>query len=90
MRVRSRAAHGVLIDERVLFSVGGGFVVTADELDALKPAPGPDTEPYPFTTASRLPALCAEHGLSIEQVVLATRRAAPEADVRKPRWPPGG
>ncbi|MCW3158971.1 L-serine ammonia-lyase [Micropruina sonneratiae] len=82
MRVRSFGAGGVLIDERVMFSIGGGFVATADELDA-PPPPARDTEPYPFTTASRLLALCAEHGLSIEQVVLGNECALrPEADVR--------
>ncbi|MFT4216048.1 MAG: L-serine ammonia-lyase [Micropruina sp.] len=70
MRFRCYGAGDRVLADRVLFSIGGGFVVDADELR--DPPPAADAaEPYPFTTAAQLLAACEASGLTIEQVVLA-------------------
>ena len=76
-------AHGVVVDERVYFSVGGGFVATADE--AGRPVLSErDTQlPLPFTSAQTLLALCERHGLPISGVMLRNElQWRPEAEVR--------
>jgi len=62
-----------VIAERVLFSIGGGFVVDADDLDATTGG-GDEPEPYPFVTAAELLQHCAADGLSMAQVVLANEK----------------
>ncbi len=70
MRFRCLGAGGELVAERVLFSIGGGFVVDADELRQGAPDQSV-AEPYPFGTAAELIATCESQDLSIEQVLLA-------------------
>ncbi|MFT3860470.1 L-serine ammonia-lyase [Micropruina sp.] len=70
MRFRFVGADGDLIADRVMFSIGGGFVVDADELRERTPRAEAE-EPYPFSTGDELLAVCAEHGLTIDQVVWA-------------------
>ena len=74
MRFRCYGAGGEVLAERVLFSIGGGFVVDADEIGGSHPATE-SSEPYPFTTGDQLLATCADRGLSIEQVVWANETA---------------
>ena len=72
-----------VIDERVYYSVGGGFVATADE--AGRPVLSErDTQlPLPFTSAQTLLALCERHDLAISGVMLRNELAwRPEAEVR--------
>ncbi len=56
------------------FSIGGGFVV--DEHAALENRIFEDdsTLPYPFTTGAELLALCAQHGKSVSDIMLANER----------------
>ncbi len=72
------AAENVLAD-RVMFSIGGGFVVDADELHGGRPEPD-SAEPYPFTTGDQLLAICADNDLTIEQVVWANELATRTPD----------
>jgi len=58
-------AQGDAILQETYYSVGGGFVLTADEL-----ASGADTDdgpavPYPFKSAAEMLRMCAETGASI-------------------------
>jgi L-serine dehydratase len=84
IRFTARLATGIsVIDE--CYSIGGGFVVHADEMS-------PDAEvadgashhvPYPFADASELLALCARHSLTIDELVRAneeTLRTSAEID----------
>lgn len=70
---------GERVVERIFYSIGGGFVLTAEELDAgqsgagAAPAVEPDV-PYPFATARTMLAMGAASGLSI-----ATMKRANEA-----------
>lgn len=65
-------ATGKELLNREYFSVGGGFVAEAHELQApeqLSPAPALEV-PYPFTSCAALLALCHAHRLSISQLVM--------------------
>ncbi len=82
MRFRCLGTSGDTVAERVLFSVGGGFVVDAAHVDA-EPATQAAPEPYPYASAAELLDWCRETGLSMAEVVLANetvRRS--EADIR--------
>ncbi len=81
-------ADGRGIRQRTYYSVGGGFVVdeTVDEqVDGLESSIVADDTPvrYPFSSGEELLAICAEHGLSISDVMLANEQAwRTEAEVR--------
>ena len=79
MRFRCYDGAGKVLAERVMFSVGGGFVVDADELRGQTAAPD-DPCPYPFTTGDQLLAICAANDLTIEQVVWANETATHAPD----------
>ncbi|MBK8047572.1 MAG: L-serine ammonia-lyase [Anaerolineales bacterium] len=83
MRFMARAADGAELDNRIYYSVGGGFVVddTASGHDRIK---ADDTVlPYPFHTGDELLHVCKRHHLSISQVMMENEKAwRSEADVR--------
>jgi len=73
---------GTVLAERTFYSVGGGFVVDAEEFGADRPSDGPDV-PYPFSTGAELLAHCAAESLSIAEVMLANELVAcPEKELR--------
>ncbi len=57
--------------DAVYYSVGGGFVVTEDELGQPVIAEASETLPYEFSEGSELLALCERHHLSISALMLA-------------------
>ncbi|MBO6716635.1 MAG: L-serine ammonia-lyase [Rhizobiaceae bacterium] len=64
-------AGGRLLLRRVYYSVGGGFVVSEEELQKLKAREKPPVEkgvPYPFANAKQMLAMAAESGLSIAEM----------------------
>ena len=68
-----------VIAERVFYSVGGGFVLAADELalgnaDAIDPASATPV-PYPFATAAEMLAMGEASGLSIADMKRANENA---------------
>ena len=52
------------------YSVGGGFIVTAEEAAAHTPLAPSSAPPYPFQTAAELLHLCQQHQLSIAELML--------------------
>jgi L-serine dehydratase len=78
---------GRLLVKQIYYSVGGGFVVTDTELEAMKTqknkASGPKV-PYPFSTAKQMLDMAARSGLTIAQMkraneeVTMTRQALDE------------
>jgi L-serine dehydratase len=72
MRFRAFDAAGRIAVERVLYSIGGGFVVAAGEDAAIA---APRASPVAFETASELLALCAETGSSIADLQRRNERA---------------
>jgi L-serine dehydratase len=81
--LRGTDAQGDVITAITYYSIGGGFVVTADELGRGKSAdPGPPV-PFPFATARAMLDMAAESGLSIAAMKRQnemTRRPGPEID----------
>jgi len=75
MRFAAFDAAGAPLAERDYYSVGGGFVVNADE--AASDRIVADTTPlaYPFRSGDELLQLCREHGLTIAQLMLANEQA---------------
>ena len=72
-----------VIDERVYYSVGGGFVAIADAAGRVVVAERDTRLPLPFTTARALLELCGRHDLPISGVMLRNELAwRPEGDVR--------
>jgi L-serine dehydratase len=89
MRFTALDAQGAPLRSRIYYSVGGGFVVDEKETGGASApagatAPAGPGVPYPFTTAVELLRLCAEHHLSISDVMLANEKTVrTEAEVRE-------
>ncbi len=65
--------------KRVYYSIGGGFVVTDTELEAMKASktkPGGVKVPYPFSTAKQMLEMAARSGLSIAQMKRANEECS--------------
>ena len=76
-------ADGEIVDERVYYSVGGGFVATADAEGRPVLTERDTPLPLAFTSARELLALCERHRLPVSGVMLRNELAwRPEADVR--------
>jgi len=78
MRFAAYDAQGELLQERTYYSVGGGFVVS-DEVahdGSKQKVIAPDTAvlPYPFHSGDDLLRLCAEHGVSIAELMRRNER----------------
>lgn len=71
-------AQGDVIAQETYFSIGGGFVVTGDELGAPPPAPAAEF-PYPFETAAQMLEMARASGKSI-----AAMKRANELKLRAP------
>ncbi|MFI8479877.1 L-serine ammonia-lyase [Pseudomonas sp. NPDC078700] len=75
---------GLQTRSREYYSVGGGFVVDDEAAGADRIVEDQTKLPYPFTTGKQLLAHCAEHNLSVSQVMLANEAAwRPEAETRE-------
>ncbi|MGP9790429.1 L-serine ammonia-lyase [Roseinatronobacter sp. NSM] len=75
-------AQGDVIAQETYFSIGGGFVVTGDELRAPPPAPAADF-PYPFNTAAQMLDMARDSGKSIASMKRANElklRSASDLD----------
>jgi L-serine dehydratase len=80
---RGTDAQGDVITAATYYSVGGGFVVTADELGQGKATDAGPPVPFPFATAKAMLDMAAESGLSIAAMKRQnelTRRTGPEID----------
>jgi L-serine dehydratase len=80
LRVTARDAGGATLLSREYYSVGGGFVVTAEQATG---ATGPAaTVPFDFQTAEQLLEIGAQHRLTIADIVRANERTLdPSRDV---------
>ncbi len=65
-------ADGTELHTAEFYSVGGGFVVAADEDELVSDTPA---VPHPFVTAAELLAICHEQNLSISGVMKANEAA---------------
>jgi L-serine dehydratase len=87
VRFTAFSSDGLLISEEVIYSIGGGFILTAEELKAQKDATQESarTVPFPFSSAAELLSLAREHRLTIADLLLANEAALiSETAIRHP------
>ncbi|WP_420409242.1 L-serine ammonia-lyase [Hoeflea sp.] len=78
MTFTAHDGDGVMLLKRVYYSIGGGFVVTDTELEALKQVDQTKADksvPYPFAYAKEMLDMAARSGLSIAQMKRANEEA---------------
>ncbi len=75
LRLTAFEEEGGVLLSRVFYSVGGGFILTAEEFANASGATKRDV-PYPFASSADLLRMAGEHGLSIAEVVLANEVAS--------------
>ena len=83
LRLAAYDEAGAEIAERLYYSVGGGFVASADEYHAGEAAGGEmagRSVRYPFSSIRALLEICARDQKSIAEVVLANERALRPAE----------
>jgi L-serine dehydratase len=79
---RARAASGTELLSETYYSIGGGFVVTAQEREAPAAAIEATSWPYPFANAAAMLRMARESGLSIAQMKRANEiHLQPEEEV---------
>jgi L-serine dehydratase len=71
MRFTSLDAEGRVLFEQVYYSIGGGFILSAEELAAGSAGVKRRDVPYPFSSAAQLLKLGEEHRLSIAEMMFA-------------------
>ncbi|QDU58990.1 L-serine ammonia-lyase [Aeoliella mucimassa] len=92
MRLVAHDAAGTLLAEEVVYSVGGGFVLTAADIEAAQvdSSPVADDRPFPFRTGVELFEHCQSEGSSVSRIVMAnelhTRSEAELRDGVMQRW----
>jgi L-serine dehydratase len=78
--------HGVIHDN-TYYSVGGGFVVNAEQAAQGDAVTSTVKVPYPFKNAVELLDICRREGLSISDVMLANEQVwRSESDIRDGLW----
>ncbi len=83
MRFTAYDADGTELATRDYYSVGGGFVVNTDEAAEDRIVADTTAQPYPFHSGDELLALCAQHQLTIAQLMMANESVwRPEAETR--------
>ena len=83
MRFTAYDAAGEVLSAKVYYSVGGGFVVDESAAGADRIVEDQTPLPYPFKTSADLLRQCAEHQLSISQLMLENEKSwRPEAETR--------
>jgi L-serine dehydratase len=73
MRFTALGANNSLLREEDYYSIGGGFVVRGDEVEAHETSVH-QAPPYPFGSAAELLTRCRENGLELFELVLANER----------------
>ncbi|QHC99668.1 L-serine ammonia-lyase [Pseudomonas sp. S04] len=83
MALSAFSENGLLF-EQIYYSVGGGFIVEAAEVES-GTAAGDDVQlPYDFSSAAELLSLCNQHGLRVSELMMANERAwRSDAEIRQ-------
>jgi L-serine dehydratase len=76
-----------LLVSETYYSIGGGFIINADDFEALQSAKKEEVKglvvPYPFDSAEQLLAICTEKGFSISTLMLENeKKLADEAVIK--------
>ena len=83
MTFTAHDGDGRMLLRRVYYSIGGGFVVSEDELEQAKAAKGkakPTDVPYPFRTADEMLKMAKKSGLSIAAMKRANEEVGRSRD----------
>jgi len=75
MRFTALDAEGGTVDERIYYSVGGGFVVNEGATGEGRIIEDETALPYPFHSAQELLETCEEHGLAVWELMLENEKA---------------
>ncbi|WP_282874234.1 L-serine ammonia-lyase [Pseudomonas peli] len=83
MTLSAFAADGSLLHENTYYSVGGGFVVDAEQAASGQLDQDHTQLPYDFNSAEELLRLCKAHGLRVSELMMTNERAwRSEAEIR--------
>ena len=81
LRLSAFAGAGELLSQQVFYSIGGGFILSADEFLPDAPMAVPSRPlPHPFSSAKELLAEAARHRLSIAELMMANETALLQAE----------
>jgi L-serine dehydratase len=84
MRFSALGEDDLLLENRIYYSVGGGFILDEDEIRDDRLPQASTTVPYPFSTGAELLSLCKESGHSISRIMLENEKSwRPEPAVRQ-------
>ncbi|WP_207460718.1 L-serine ammonia-lyase [Azospirillum sp. SYSU D00513] len=75
MRFTAYDITGAMLDQRIYYSIGGGFVVTEEEMYRNEPLPAAAPAPYDFNSGEEMLALAARTGMTIAEIVRENERA---------------
>ena len=83
MTLSAFASDGSLLHENTYYSVGGGFVVDAEQAASGQLDQDHTALPYDFDSAEQLLQLCQQHGLRVSELMMANEQAwRSEAEIR--------
>ena len=83
MRFTAFDAAGAELFNKVYYSVGGGFVVNEEAAGKDRIVADTTVLPYPFKSGDDLMRMCAEHNLSISQIMMENEKVwRPEVETR--------
>ena len=83
MTLSAFAADGSLLHANTYYSVGGGFVVDAEQAASGQLDQDHTQLPYDFNSAEELLRLCKAHGLRVSELMMANEKAwRSEAEIR--------
>ena len=85
MRIFAADNNGIIVYYKSYLSIGGGFVVCADEFNTKKNSRDDSTQPaedipYPFRNAEELVMLCKKNSLSIAELVIENEKVRHNGD----------
>ena len=87
MRLFALDQHGIILHDTTYFSIGGGFIVSADEFanssssDKQQEGPEEASIPYPFRNSDELIKLCKQEKLSIAELVIENEKVRCNGDI---------
>ena len=85
IRLSASSGTGEVLCQRVFYSIGGGFIVSADEFHPDAPvASSSRSLPYPFSSARELLSQAAQHRLTIAELMMANEIALLQAELGSP------
>lgn len=75
MRILARDADGNTLFDETHYSIGGGFIASAEDMAKPSSQAPKDARPLAFQSAKDLLSMCTDNGMSIADVVLANEDA---------------